>query len=236
MTNLSVIVPSRNAANLVPCIEAVRKHEPDVRIIVIDDGLPDRSVIDAITIDGEKPFIFARNVNIGIKTAGTDDVCILNDDALLETPDGFSRMQKAAQEHPEFGIISATTNLAGNPAQMRIKGGGIYGAAIRVGALNGLRECRKTPGNSVPVLAFVCVFIARSTIDRIGLLDERFTAYGSEDSDYCRRAHLAGIKIGIHDGCYVDHSNLKSTFRSMPTNAADLQAGRKIYLDKWRSM
>jgi glycosyltransferase involved in cell wall biosynthesis len=232
MSQLSVIIPSRNVANLVPCIEAVRKHESDVRIIVIDDGLdlpiwrasPHAHSVDRII--GVSPFIFSRNVNCGIEEAHDLDCVILNDDALLESPNGFSAMQRAAQEHPEYGIISATTNLAGNPAQMRRP----YVSGWE------LRECRNCPGNSVPVVAFVCVLITRKTIDTIGLLDERFTAYGWEDNDYCRRVNNAGLKIGIFDGCYVDHAKLTSTFRGMPTAAGDINVGRKIYLDKWASM
>lgn len=243
MNGLSVVIPSKTASNLIPCIEAIRRHEPAMRIFVIDDGLPDRSVIDAITIDGQKPFIFARNVNIGIQAAGTDDVILLNDDALLETPGGFTLMQQTAAEHPEFGLISATTNLAGNPQQQPQRPP--YPALAHCP-----RECRKMPGHSAPVVAFVCVLIPRRTIQRLaeydayvftdcndqGLLDERFTAYGWEDNDYCRRLTIAGLKIGIFDGCFVDHSKLRSTFRGDPKAGGDIDTGREIYLEKWGTM
>ena len=45
-----------------------------------------------------------------------------------------------------------------------------------------------------------------------------------EDNDYCRRIHLAGLKIGIHDGAFVDHSRLQPSFRASPTAGADLEA------------
>jgi GT2 family glycosyltransferase len=255
MSGLSVIIPSRNAANLVPCVEAVRKCEPGVRIIVVDDGI-DATVDQESKIatamcpnggyfPGVKPFVFARNCNLGIKAAGPqgqygepltrqllpgeiqgDDVILLNDDALLETLCGFTAMQRAAVEHPEFGVISASTNLAGNPDQHRI---------VTVGTA-GLRALGRTPGNSFPTVAFVCVLIPRRTIDSVGLLDEIFTSYGWEDNDYCRRVHLAGLKIGVFDGCFVDHSKLHSTFRGQPRNAGELAAGRKIYLEKWKCM
>jgi GT2 family glycosyltransferase len=267
MSGLSVIIPSRNTANLVPCVEAIRKHEPDVRIIVIDDGLDHISLLNAhvlspddVMLSGMKPFIFSRNCNLGIRVTGDDDVILCNDDALLESPNGFSAMQRAAQEHPEYGIISATTNLAGNMAQhrtrvvpyitpndkelQRVQGGGIAGAGGRGGLLSPRTCPSPTPGNSFATVAFVCVLIPRRTIEAVGLLDERFggvTAegkqiYGWEDNDYCRRVNNAGLKIGIHDGCYVDHAKLTSSFRGMPTAAGDINAGRKIYLDKWGSM
>lgn len=254
MSQLSVIIPSRTAANLVPCVAAVRKHEPEARIIVVDDGVdwsetpwPDDGGenLPFQAFMGDWPFVFARNVNIGIRAADGSDVILLNDDALLESPGGFSLMQLAAREYPEYGVISATANNVGNPAQQRMQGAGIAGAGVRGGLLHGLRDCPKIPGHSVPVVAFVCVLIPRSTIEnlrgRAGEvytwgLDERFVTYGWDDNDYCRQCVVAGLKIGIHDGCFVDHSKLTSTFRGLPAAAGDIEPGRKIYLDKWGTM
>jgi GT2 family glycosyltransferase len=223
---ISVVISSRLASNLVPCIESVRCREPALRIIVVDDGL-DLSEGDAksktecflcdtdpaLRVAGGKPFVYARNCNIGIRAAGDDDVILLNDDALLRTPNGFSQMQTITNIHEEWGIISATTNVVGNPAQQQHVG-------------RGLRDEPRA-------VAFVCVLIPRRTIERVGLLDEDFTAYGWEDNDYCRRVRHAGLKIGIFDGCYVDHGSLQSTFRGDPRSAGDIRAGAEIYKSKW---
>lgn len=241
MTPPTVIIPSRTSSNLIPCLDAVRRHEPHVRVIVIDDGLPDRSIIDAITIDGVSPFVFARNCNIGIRAAGEDaDVVLLNDDAILETPDGLTLMQRAAIENPEYGIISATSNLSGNPLMYRSR------------KSSGLREAKGPhPMNMLP---FICVLIPARTRRLLqgamiltpenhrydyltnGLLDERYTTYAWEDVDYCRQVREAGLKLGIFDGCYVDHGSLRSTFRGDPKAPGAIDEGRKIYLEKWGSL
>jgi glycosyltransferase involved in cell wall biosynthesis len=223
--NLSVIIPSKTRSNVLPCIAAIRAAGVTCRVIVIDDGIEfgeecgEKYAALPVTAwpfqveRGVKPFIFARNVNLGIRSAGDDDVILLNDDALLETPGGFTAMQRAAEEHPEYGVISATTNLAGNPDQ-RPRGVGLRDAGAKC-------------------VAFVCVLIPRRTIERVGLLDERFIAYGWEDNDYCRRVREAGLKVGIFDGCYVDHGSLKSTFRGDPRAAGDIHPGARIYQEKW---
>jgi len=220
---LSVIIPSKTASNLLPCLTAVHLHEPAARLLVVDDGVdwdafrngllePLWASIELLWA-GARPFIFARNCNYGIDIAGPDDdVVLLNDDALLRRPGGFTAMQRAAEEHPEYGVISATTNLAGNPAQQP------HGI--------GLREEPRT-------VAFVCVLIPRRTIQAVGLLDETFTAYGWEDNDYCRRVRNAGLKIGIFDGCYVDHGSLRSTFRGSPRAPGNIALGAAIYRAKW---
>ena len=61
-------------------------------------------------------------------------------------------------------------------------------------------------------LAFVCVFIPRSMLDLVGLLDERFTGYGGDDVDYCHRVRAAGLKLGITGRATVVHGDGRSSF------------------------
>ena len=78
--NFSIIIPSRSASNLVPCIRAIREAGETARIIVVDDGVEwpsDEPLAEWGALEGfmgESPFIFARNVNIGICEAADDDV------------------------------------------------------------------------------------------------------------------------------------------------------------------
>lgn len=225
MRGLSIIIPSRNVANLLPCLRALRACDPHLRAIVVDDGI-DRSAIDVgerfvdvlEVIEGEKPFVFARNVNHGIQVAGNDDVVILNDDALLQTHGGFSLLQQTAEQHPEFGVISA--------------------------ACNNVRNRNQWPQNIGPredprMVCFVAVLIPRRTIEAVGLLDQQFVGYGCDDDDYCLRVRRPGpngqlsLKIGIHDGCYVDHGSLTSTYRGVPTASGDYQKNMSLFINKW---
>jgi len=223
MRSLSVIIPSKTLSNFLACRGAVTQFDPEAKVLLINDGVEPLPMVELIP--GVKPFCFARNVNLGIVARQDDDVVVLNDDATLQTPGGFSLLQRAAEEHPEFGIISATTNITGNPAQQRLKSGN---------PSYGLREEK----NSV---AFIAVLVPRRAIDKVGLMDERFgglTAagkriYGFCDNDYCRRVRNAGLKVGVHDGCFVDHGSLRSSFRGEPGAAGDISEGRKLYIQKW---
>lgn len=215
---ITVIIPSKTWVNLHKCVEAISQMEPLIKILVVDDGLDlihERRLWlyerNSSILEGKKPFVYSRNCNTGISHC-SGDVVLLNDDAILKTKSGFCLLQRSIMEHPEYGLVSATTNLAGNP-QQRPKG-------------IGLREANR-------VVAFVCVYIPRTTIETVGLLDERFTAYGFEDNDYCRRVRNAGLKLGVHDGCYVDHGLLRSTFRGDPKAPADIRPGAAIYRAKW---
>lgn len=223
MNPLAVIIPSRIAANLVACMRAVWENEWNADIIVVDDGLaPSVEEKEALQqfdhknrprwISGDKPFVFSRNINKGIAKAGNADIVILNDDALLKTPGGFSLMQRAASENPEYGLVAATTNNAGNRNQ--------FPQGI------GLREDSR-------MVCFICVLVPRRTIENVGLLDERFVHYGCEDDDYCLRIRNASLKIGIHDGCFVDHLSLHSSYRGPAGAGGNYLPNLEIFKQKW---
>ena len=220
--SFSVVILSKNIDNLRPCITAVRTHEPGARVIVVDDGIEDRYIEDPRLkgpntvpveyVPGEKPFVFARNVNIGIRHAGNDDVVLLNDDAILKTPDGFSRMELTIMSHSKYGLIAPVCDSVGNPNQMvRLK-------------REGLRDEPR-------MVCFVCVYIPRSTINIVGLLDERYVGYGMDDDDYCLSVRRAGLKIGVYDFCYVDHTTLRSSYRFH--QSADFRPNLKLFIQKW---
>lgn len=219
--SFSVIIPSRDANNLVPCIRAIRAAGETCKIFVIDDGLlfqgdPFLFDVNVIIHRGKKPFCYARNINIGIRAAGDDDVILLNDDALLKTPEGFKTMAEACQ-HGGYGILGAVTNSVGNANQLRQSAPNSF--AVR-------DEPRQ--------LCFVCVYIPRSTINAVGLLDERFCAdYGMEDDDYSLRVRNAGLKLGIYDGCFVDHLSLNSSFRGEGGRGGDFTGNMKLFIAKW---
>ena len=205
---MTVVILSKTPANLFPCVAAVREHEPGMKIVVVDDGLGE--IPHGVrVIGGPKPFIFARNANYGI-CAADDDVILLNDDALLRTPRGFTVMLDELRARPEYGLCGATCNNVGNTNQWP------QGKGFRF-------EPR--------MVCFVCVAIPKTTQEKVGLLDERFVYYGFDDDDYCLRVRTAGLKIGITDNCFVDHSHLTSTFRGH--GHCDMTKNRDIFNEKW---
>lgn len=220
---MKIVILSKDSWNLIPCVRAIRENEPELppgNIIVVDDGVSEFSksdpTLEGITwVSGVKPFIFSRNANLGI-WAANDDVILLNDDAILTTPRGFSDLAVFAQ-NANYGLVSPVfKGLIGNPAQ------------------------RYNPADDKPIirieprmLCFVCVFISKRVQESVGELDERFTAYGYEDDDYCRRVRNAGLELAIYKGCVLDHGKLRSAFRSHGDISDKLNEGRRIYQEKW---
>lgn len=217
--DFSVVILSANAKNLVQCVAKLRQCEPELwpeRIVVVDDGARSQAEpqVGALHwVAGTKPFVFARNANLGIR-ACEGDVILLNDDALLTTPGGFSAWQRVMQNKPEVGLCSAAVQgVVGNPRQQ---------AAGRRGLIAESGD-----------IAFVCVFIPRRVFESVGALDERFTGYGFEDNDYCERVRARGLSIAVWHDCIVNHDGrLESSFRSRSDIQQLFQQNQRAFHEK----
>lgn len=219
--NFSIIIPSARSENLIPCVRSIMAMEPALdpkRIIVIDDGSragAEKQIKGVTWIKGQKPFCFARNVNLGIKAA-VGDVIIMNDDAVLETKFGMTSMSYAVREAKGTGACSAAiSGFVGNTNQKPVSPTGL----------------RPEPR----MVAFVCVYIPRAVINKLGSLDERFVGYGFEDNDYCRRILGAKMTLAVYDGCVVRHGDSvdTSTFRSKPEISELFKKNKALYERKW---
>jgi GT2 family glycosyltransferase len=219
----SVVILSRDPRNCSASVMALYKQEPDLpreRIIVVDDGAREKAEANCPRItwlQGEKPFIYARNLNIGLRHAfdvqGVDGAIALNDDALLETKRGFTMLDAVCQKDENLGLLSPAINSVGNPNQQ----------------FKGYDRVRSEPR----MLCFVSVYVPRRTWLAVGELDERFTEYGLDDDDYSLRVRNAGLKLGVWDGCKVDHLSLNSSYRGEAGAGGDYGPNLEIFKQKW---
>lgn len=228
----SVIVPSNNAERLYACFKRIWEMDPEAtaNIIVVDDGIdwsvwnqqgdPPRALNPMERIPGERPFIFGRNCNLGLEECARrgHDAILMNDDALLETPGGFTMLAEAMAQHPEIGILSPTCNSIGNPRQ-----------AIRSHPSGLITLDRR-------MLCFVCVYIRHAVFasyrSHEGIrFDERYVDYGMDDDDFSKQALAAGWKLGILDTVRIDHTTLQSAYRG--SGAGDFRPNLKRFIQKW---
>lgn len=208
MKNYRVIIPANDPAICQNSIDTIRQHQPGARIIVVWDGAGEFDGGEGVeVIPGAKPFGFARNVNIGIRAAGADDVVLWNQDAMLLTPGGLDML---AEDAERFGIVSAS-----------IRG------RCRPGAQTAQTD-QTTPAYG-PV-SFMAVYISRSTLNMVGLLDENYTIGTWEDDDYCFRAGVAGVSIGVCGACVVLHEHGQTLERR--EDYGDIFIRNKAYYDR----
>jgi GT2 family glycosyltransferase len=206
----SIVVPSKYPDIFSRCYKSLSQFEPTARKILVRDGSDIGNPEGWDTIQGVSPFVFSRNVNLGIQ-ACSGDVLVCNDDVEFTQAGTLHTLASLLITHPNIGILSPNVDGVAN---------GVFcsGAAIQ---------------ETKHYISFVCVLIRRSVFDKIGLLDERYTEYGSEDVDFCRRAQHAGFTLATTSLVTVSHKHCSSSY----IRGHDLELKRaesaKLYIEKW---
>ena len=161
-------------------------------IVIVRDRNQAKYGNDIAVIDGKEPFVFARNVNVGLQYFKDKDVIVCNDDIECNKHNFFNKLYAIAFGYPDCGMMSPL-----------IKGG--VGNALQDYYKQWNTEPKEVTTKNT--LCFPCVVISRRLINKIGLLDENFVGYGFEDADYCIRAYKAGFPLMITKQLYITHGN-----------------------------
>lgn len=217
--NVSIITLTRYPELFNRLADSIDKHETHSsrKIVVTSCGAKiERDGWEVI--EGVEPFVFSRNLNLGIYAAGSDDVLCVNDDVqftspLIESLSDVSYENKASIVSPQ------------------VLGDGIGNSIAKAShALSGRWQ------ESIEYVPFVCVYIRRSILDVVGGLDESFVGYGGDDVDFCFRARPYGrffivnskIKHGV--GPLICSSSFSRTMKADEFS----DSGREM-LDKLKS-
>ena len=206
----TIIVPSKYPDIFEGCRSSLAEFSLKAPKILVRDSLAIAEPEGWATLQGISPFVYARNMNLGI-VACTGDVLLMNDDARFIKAGTLEALQGVLALRPDIGILSPRVQ----------------------GIANGVGYTQEVAQVTSGYLSFVCVLIRRSVIDKIGLLDESFTGYGSEDVDYCRRAQAAGFYLAVTSQATVAHTHGSSSYTREADIEAMRQASAKQYLQKW---
>lgn len=202
---VTIVIPSyRDAERVATLVASIHQTVPKgmAWIVVADDAsgaehLARLHTIDGIeVIEGTENSGFATNVNRGLRAADpARDVVILNSD-MEARPGWLACLQYAASQEEDIGVVGARLLYPDGRIQFA-------GTVRNLGAPEWFdHRYRFKPeswgpaGLAGPVLAVTgaCMYIRRSALDRVGLLDERYPmAY--EDVDYCLRTWQAGFRV-----------------------------------------
>lgn len=222
MSDVSVVIPSWNGADLLPrCLGSLRNQTlAPGEVIVVDNGSSDgsaamiaRSFPEVRVIGLARNRGFAPAVNAGIRATEAGLVALLNNDA--EADPVWLAALVAAAEGDRVGMVASRIVDADDP-------GRIQGIGLEVGPEGDPRPIgkgeRDGPEFRVPREVFgpigAAALYRRELFQDIGLFDEDFFAY-LEDVDLAWRARRAGWRCMYAPDAVVRHDR-GSTGRRIP--------------------
>ena len=215
-----VIIAWNSEAFIEKCLLAVLALEcRELNVWVVDNGSTDAtsgiltniaagdSRLHVVTEKTNLGTTRSRNIPLSMLPSDTDYVCVLDSDTVVNQA-AFDRMALVLEDET-IGVLGPT--MASSGGKVQLSGRALPTIAIKLGKacpfggfssraaeaerpnapiLDGLQD--------VGYLLSACWFMPYSSLDAVGLLDERIF-YAPEDVDWCVRCHGAGLRVVL---CY----------------------------------
>jgi len=219
---------------------------PNTRVVVIDNASIDGSVT---AIRGQYPSVhvienttnlrFAGGNNVGIRYAveqGAELVLLLNNDTTVDKH-FVSELVLPFVSDKTIGIGGAKIYYSSQPDRLWYAGGRIewWKGWISHRGIREIDNGQHDRSGETDYITGCCLLVRREVVERIGVLDNRYTMYG-EDVDWCVRARKAGYSLwyvpsakiwhkvsvssGGHFSWFKNWNKLRSIFRLMHTHGS----------------
>ena len=217
---ISIIIPVyKGYEETKSCVESVLNSNCviDFRVIIINDCSPENAVVDylnsledserLIVLHNKKNEGFVRTVNIGMETAGEDDVLLLNSDAVVAN-DWLDRISSAAKSDSKIATVTPFSNNATICSYPLFCQDNILPAGETLESLDLIfSEANRGGVYDIPTAIGFCMYIKRESINDIGLFDvETFGKGYGEENDFCMRAYKSGWRNVLAADVYVYHA------------------------------
>lgn len=205
MSKFDIVIPSWNMSNVaIPCLESIKKHSKDYRVIFVDNGSEEselnkiRKVLDKmphLLIRNEENLGFIKATNLGLKSSDAPYIVLMNNDTEA-VPRWLEKLVEPLEKELNCGLSGPLTTTPDSWQGKYEKG--LSGYVLR----------------DKGMLAFFCTMIRRDVIDNIGYLDEEFGVGFADDDDYCKRARMAGYMLGLVQDLVIPHHH-RTTFKEI---------------------
>jgi GT2 family glycosyltransferase len=194
----------------VECLTSLEElNYPDFRIIAVDNGSTDDSVLqirdafpDVSIIETGENLGFAGGCNLGIRAAlreGAEYVWLLNNDTTVDR-NALGALVEKAEASPMVGAVGSAIFSTADPEQLLAWGGGY----INFWLGHSRHFLSSVPDREIEFLTGASLLLRRSALESVGLLDEGYFMYW-EDGDYCFRLRRAGWTLAVAGGSLVWH-------------------------------
>ncbi|WP_193046315.1 glycosyltransferase [Mycolicibacterium baixiangningiae] len=249
MNPLTIAMVTYNSrSHIADCVKWFVDRPADVTLRIRDNGSTDETpqVLRKLAADGYVDDVimsdnkggFAVAANDVISRSGNDDILLLNPDARTDL-EAIAMMRRAVSGDPVLGMVAPLVT-GGEEISVMSAGrqprlwpmfthySGLSRAFPGVRALRGRHlflSHHSSEDQLVEWTSGCCLYIPRSTIERVGVLSERWFLYG-EDIEYCQRVLDAGLNIKVLAAAHAYHEVGRSS--SPPVEEIDEPSANSV--------
>lgn len=220
------------------CIESIRKFTPkgQYEIIVVDNNSNDGTVEylkaqeDLRVIYNDYNAGFPKGCNQGIEISKGESILLLNNDTIV-TPNWLNNLDSVLYSSDDIGVVGPISNSCSNGQAINVIYNNIdemidFANLISSHYSNYEHELKQ-------YLVGYCYLVKKSVIDKVGLLDERFSPGNFEDNDLSLRILLEGYKLLLCKHVFIHHFGSTSFRSNMQSYINVLNSNKNKFDDKW---
>lgn len=214
-----ILVTYKNYEILIEALTSIylNTDSDDYDLFIIDNGndkrLKDYPLINTTIINPDQNLYWAGGINKGLSLLSNQKyVFFLNDD--IEVSNNWLENHiKVLEKNKQIGALGPLNSSPRdwqfyNKVRTNFKLGKIL---PEINDLSNLESINNQIANVSPeftyikgMLAFFCTAFRKETIDRVGLLNERFIMGGDDDA-YCRELEKHGYELALLLNTFVNH-------------------------------
>jgi len=239
VNNYSIIILTfNNLKYTVECIESIRTYNTfnNHEIIVIDNNSTDdtptwlKSQTDIKYILNDENKGFPAGCNQGIHLSQeTNDIFLLNNDTVI-MPNSIFNLRMGLYSDCKIGATSSVSNAAPyQRIQYKFENVSQY---LNYSLKNNIPndnnyDCR------LKLIGFA-LFLKRTVLNKVGLLDEQFTPGNYEDDDLGLRITKSGYKNILCSDSFIYHYGHKSFGKNLKRFYQIININDKKFQNKWK--
>lgn len=236
---VSVVLVTRNQwAYTELCLRSLAASGNDRlphEILVIDNDSQDETPRKLAKIPGIKLLRNRTNAgfpaacNQGIEAARGKHIVLLNNDTVVPRL-WLERLYARAATTPNLGLAGVANNTeTGQTIE------GVFYGSLREYLAKAQALARRYSGcvEDRSKISGMCMFIPRSTIDRLGPLETKFGPGYFEDDDYCLRVQEAGLRTVLVKEVYLHHFGSASFTQSGLNKKILMNQSMQAFIQKW---
>ncbi len=238
VARVTVVIPTRDRVELLaPCVDSLYATNTggEFEVIVVDNGSSERETRELLermerdcgnfrTLTADIEFNWSRLNNLAMAEATGDVFVFLNNDTVSMTDGWLARIAEYATRE-DVGVVGAlllfgdgTIQHAGVVVGYGGRAGHVY-SGVRPEEVSGAFVPPTVPRN-VATVTGACLAVSRNVVETIGVFNEDYRVVGN-DTEFCLRAHLAGLRNVYLPEVVLLHHESQSRGRSDPQSDND---------------